>query len=148
MIEKERDSLCRGERPRECLATPLEPATPPPPHPQANTLAYFETLCADTATANMLINSSLASLLVRMLRSAKVPALRARLAGIIGVLVRHATYISDDLAATARGLCLRLRLRLRRSGKRCANVEMCLFACPSLWGSACTVCKAKAIFPV
>ena len=70
------------------------------PQEKANTLAYFETLCADTATANMLINSSLAALLVRMLRVAKVPALRARLAGILGVLVRHSTFISDDLAAT------------------------------------------------
>jgi len=65
-----------------------------------NVLAYFETLCSDTKAANMLINSSLAVLFVRMLKNAKAPTLRVRLASVIGLLVRHATYIADELANT------------------------------------------------
>ena len=33
---------------------------------KVNSLAYFETLCSDTAAANILINSSLMTLFVRM----------------------------------------------------------------------------------
>ena len=63
-----------------------------------NTLGYFETLCMDTGAANMLSNSSLMLLFVRMMRTSKAPALRIRLASVIGLLVRHATYITDELA--------------------------------------------------
>jgi serine/threonine-protein kinase ULK4 len=65
---------------------------------KVNTLGYFETLCMDTGAANMLINSSLMLLFVRMMRTSKAPALRIRLASVIGLLVRHATYITDELA--------------------------------------------------
>ena len=63
-------------------------------------LAYFETLCVDTGAANVLINSSLTILIVRMLRNARMPALRVRLASVLGLLVRHATYIADELVTT------------------------------------------------
>ena len=64
-------------------------------------LAYFETLCTDTGAANVLINSSLTILIVRMLRNARAPTLRVRLASALGLLVRHATtYIADELATT------------------------------------------------
>lgn len=65
-----------------------------------NVLAYFETLCTDTGAANVLINSSLTILVVRMLRNARAPTLRVRLASALGLLVRHATYIADELATT------------------------------------------------
>eukprot|EP00854_Cymbomonas_tetramitiformis_P004153 gene4153-5131_t len=86
---------------------------------KVNTLGYFETLCMDTAAANMLINSSLMLLFVRIMKSSKAPALRIRLANIIGLLVRHATYITDELArsglVTVLAECLRDRNeRLRR----------------------------------
>lgn len=71
-----------------------------------NVLAYFETLCTDTGAANVLINSSLTILIVRMLRNARAPTLRVRLASALGLLVRHATYIADELATT--GHCLGL----------------------------------------
>lgn len=71
---------------------------------QVNVLAYFETLCTDTGSANVLINSSLTVLIVRMLRNARAPTLRVRLASALGLLVRHATYIADELATT--GHCL------------------------------------------
>lgn len=67
---------------------------------QVNVLAYFETLCTDTSAANVLINSSLTILMVRMLRNARAPTLRVRLASALGLLVRHATYIADELANT------------------------------------------------
>lgn len=67
---------------------------------KVNVLAYFETLCTDTGSANVLINSSLTILIVRMLRNARAPTLRVRLASALGLLVRHATYIADELATT------------------------------------------------
>ncbi len=75
-------------------------ASSAPVKDKANALAYFETLCGDTAAANVLINSSLTVLFVRMLRNGRTPLLRVRLASVLGLLVRHATYISDELAGT------------------------------------------------
>ena len=49
-----------------------------PINEKVNALSYFETLCCDTASANVLINSSLMTLFVRMLRASKAPALRVR----------------------------------------------------------------------
>jgi hypothetical protein len=71
---------------------------------KVNVLTYFETLCVDTTSANVLINSSLTMLFVRMLRNSRAPLLRVRLASVLGLLVRHATFIAEELAATqARG---------------------------------------------
>lgn len=67
---------------------------------QVNVLSYFETLCVDTNAANVLINSSLTILFIRMLRNARAPSLRIRLASVLGLLVRHATYIAEELAQT------------------------------------------------
>lgn len=90
-----------------CLLLPPPPlqvyrtiASSAPVKQKANMLAYFESLCSDTAAANVLINSSLTVLFVRMLRNGKLPLLRIRLASVLGLLIRHATYISDELAAT------------------------------------------------
>ena len=65
-----------------------------------NVLAYFESLCGDPGTANVLINSSLMTLFVRLLKSDRSDRLRVRLASVIGKLIRHATYIADELAGT------------------------------------------------
>lgn len=64
---------------------------------QVNVLAYMETLCIDTGAANQLVSSSLAIHFVRMLRTSRAPALRVRLASVLGLLVRHATVIADAL---------------------------------------------------
>ena len=77
---------------------------------QVNVLAYFETLCTDTGSANVLINSSLTVLIVRMLRNARAATLRVRLASALGLLVRHATYIADELATTGAPSLLQLPL--------------------------------------
>jgi hypothetical protein len=47
-------------------------------------LCYFETLCCDTAAANILINSSLTILFIRMLKNAKAGPLRVKLASVLG----------------------------------------------------------------
>ena len=65
---------------------------------KVNTLAYFESLCSDTQAANILVNSSLMTLFVAKLKVAKMPSLRVRLATVMGLLVRHATFIADELA--------------------------------------------------
>ena len=74
-----------------------------------NVLAYFESLCTDAEAANMLINSSLAVLLVHMLRNGRQSALRARQATAVGLLLRHATHIVDELYSTSAHLstCMR-----------------------------------------
>ena len=68
---------------------------------KVNVLTYFETLCTDNGAANILINSSLTILFIRMLRNTKAPSLRIKLASVLGLLVRHATYIAEELAQTS-----------------------------------------------
>ena len=63
-------------------------------------LSYFETLCVDANAANMFVNSSIMSMLVSLMRASKAALIRTRVAAVIGVLVRHATYISEDLVHT------------------------------------------------
>eukprot|EP00884_Botryococcus_braunii_P012001 jgi/Botrbrau1/20801/Bobra.0156s0030.1 len=74
--------------------------SPAPLKDKVNVLAYFESVCGDTAAANVVVNSTLTLLLVRMLRNARAPGLRLRLASLLGLLIRHATYITDDLASS------------------------------------------------
>jgi len=62
-----------------------------------NCLCYFETLCSDTQASNLLVNSSLMKLFIKMLKVYKSPMLRVRLCSVTGLLVRHATFISGDL---------------------------------------------------
>lgn len=69
---------------------------------KVNVLSYFETLCQDTNAANVLINSSLTILFIRMLKTTKAPTLKVRLASVLGLLVRHATFIADELATTGK----------------------------------------------
>lgn len=65
---------------------------------KCNVLGYFESLCQDSNAANVLINSSLVALYVKMLRNAKHDRLRVQLASCLGLLLRHATYISEELS--------------------------------------------------
>eukprot|EP00741_Cyanophora_paradoxa_P004814 tig00000829_g4671.t1 len=62
-----------------------------------NTLAYLETLCEDTQAANMLVNSALMTLFVKMLSKCKSIQLKSRLCSIMGLLVRHATFLEPAL---------------------------------------------------
>ncbi len=84
---------------------------------QVNVLSYFETLCVDTNAANVLINSSLTILFIRMLRNARAPTLRIRLASVLGLLVRHATYITEELSQTGVVEILTEALKVRQGGE-------------------------------
>jgi hypothetical protein len=73
------------------LSCPLPPLLPPraiassaPIKDKTNVLCYFETLCCDTNAANILINSSLTILFIRMLKNAKAGPLRVKLASVLG----------------------------------------------------------------
>ena len=65
---------------------------------KVNTLAYFETLCTEASSANVLANSSLMSMFVRVLASSRSAPLKIKLCSILGLLMRHATHISDEFA--------------------------------------------------
>mmetsp|Transcript_28073 Transcript_28073/g.97140 ORF Transcript_28073/g.97140 Transcript_28073/m.97140 type:complete len:1517 (-) Transcript_28073:39-4589(-) len=62
-------------------------------------LAYCFQLGANADVANYIVNSSLMTLWIRMLGRARdsAPSLRARLALVMGVVVRHATFVSPSL---------------------------------------------------
>mmetsp|Transcript_5487 Transcript_5487/g.20548 ORF Transcript_5487/g.20548 Transcript_5487/m.20548 type:complete len:1380 (+) Transcript_5487:324-4463(+) len=62
-----------------------------------NSLDYFEVLCKDTKSANLLINSSLMKLFIKMLKTNKTAAIRYKLCSVMGLLLRFATFISTDL---------------------------------------------------
>jgi serine/threonine-protein kinase ULK4 len=62
-----------------------------------NTLLYIETLCSDGRFCNLVCNSSLMQLFVKMVKSCKSPMLKAKLAYVIGLLIRHATFVSSEL---------------------------------------------------
>lgn len=72
---------------------------------QVNVLNYLETICCDVYTANIIVNAPLTPLLVRLLAAAGQPALRVRLASVLGMLVRHCTFIDDDVDATGAITC-------------------------------------------
>ena len=64
-----------------------------------NVLSYFETLCTDAFIANVIINSSVMTLCVKFLSQKNLPStFRATTASIMGLLVRHATFIHSDLS--------------------------------------------------
>ncbi|MCO5588972.1 hypothetical protein L7F22_042936 [Adiantum nelumboides] len=65
-----------------------------------NTLKYLETLCTNVEGANALINSPLMHMLVKMLRTSKPPAIRIQVIFTMGLLIRHATLIEEDLASS------------------------------------------------
>uniref|UniRef100_A0A7N0UNZ4 Protein kinase domain-containing protein n=2 Tax=Kalanchoe fedtschenkoi TaxID=63787 RepID=A0A7N0UNZ4_KALFE len=63
-----------------------------------NVIRYLEILSTNGDAANILTNGPIMLLLVKLLRQSKVSALRIQLASLIGLLVRHSTFIEDDLA--------------------------------------------------
>ena len=63
-----------------------------------NALLYFESIIVNSNVANRLINSAFISLFLKMLKSIKSPVVRIRVCSVIGLLIRHATVIDNDLA--------------------------------------------------
>ena len=68
-----------------------------------NVLNYFESLIQNTAVANKLINATFINLLSKMLSSFKFSQLKARICSVIGLLIRFATVIDNDVAES--GMC-------------------------------------------
>ena len=63
-----------------------------------NVIKYLEMLSTNVEAANILTNGPIMLMLVKMLRQSKASALRVQLASLIGLLIRHSTFIEDDLA--------------------------------------------------
>eukprot|EP01012_Entosiphon_sulcatum_P034139 TRINITY_DN43244_c0_g1_i1.p1 TRINITY_DN43244_c0_g1~~TRINITY_DN43244_c0_g1_i1.p1 ORF type:complete len:1236 (-),score=180.50 TRINITY_DN43244_c0_g1_i1:7-3477(-) len=67
-----------------------------------NSLLYFQTLCDEGALANILVNTPLLPLFVRMLQNpTHTPNVKGQLCLVIGLLVRHATYVDYALCGPA-----------------------------------------------
>lgn len=63
-----------------------------------NVIKYLETLSSNADAANILTNGPIMLVLVKVFRQSKTLALRAQLASLIGLLIRHSTFIGEDLA--------------------------------------------------
>lgn len=63
-----------------------------------NVIKYLETLSSNADAANILTNGQIMLVLVKVFRQSKTLALRAQLASLIGLLIRHSTFIGEDLA--------------------------------------------------
>ncbi|XP_058000994.1 serine/threonine-protein kinase RUNKEL isoform X2 [Hevea brasiliensis] len=63
-----------------------------------NLIRYLEMLSNNADAANILTNGPIMLMVVKMLRLSKAAALRVQLASLIGMLIRHSTFIEDDLA--------------------------------------------------
>lgn len=63
-----------------------------------NVVRYLEMLSSNADAANILTNGPIMLVLVKMLRLSKTSALRVQLASLIGLFIRHSTFINDDLA--------------------------------------------------
>ncbi|XP_010245352.1 PREDICTED: serine/threonine-protein kinase RUNKEL [Nelumbo nucifera] len=65
-----------------------------------NTIRYLEMLSGNADAANILTNGPIMMVLVKMLRLSKASTLRVQLASAIGLLIRHSTFIGDDIASS------------------------------------------------
>lgn len=65
-----------------------------------NVIKYLEMLSNNADAANILTNGPIMMVIVKMLRQSKASALRVQLASLIGLLIRHSTFIDDDLASS------------------------------------------------
>eukprot|EP01018_Ginkgo_biloba_P014851 Gb_33195 [translate_table: standard] len=65
-----------------------------------NTLRYLETLSSNVDAANILTNGPVMFTLVKMLRISKPVVLRVQLVSVMGLLIRHATLIEDEVASS------------------------------------------------
>jgi serine/threonine-protein kinase ULK4 len=63
-----------------------------------NTLAYFESVITNSNVANRLINSAFLVLFTHMLKNMKSHMIKIRVCSIVGLLIRHATVIDNDVA--------------------------------------------------
>ncbi|KAH9315049.1 hypothetical protein KI387_023676, partial [Taxus chinensis] len=65
-----------------------------------NALKYLETLSINVDAANILTNGPVLSMLVKLLRISKPTAVRVQLVSVMGLLIRHATIIEDEVGSS------------------------------------------------
>lgn len=65
-----------------------------------NALRYLEMLSGNAESANIITNGPVMLLLVKMFRLSKVSALRVQLVSVMGLLIRHSTFIERDLVSS------------------------------------------------
>ncbi len=65
---------------------------------QVNVLNYLQSIISGQATANPVMDSPITALIVQMLRAPQQGAFQVLLATILGLLVRHCTFIPAGLA--------------------------------------------------
>jgi serine/threonine-protein kinase ULK4 len=63
-----------------------------------NVVRYLEMLSSNADAANILTNGPIMLILVKLLRQSKASALRVQIASLIGLLIRHSTFVDDSLA--------------------------------------------------
>lgn len=63
-----------------------------------NVIRYLEMLSSNSDAANILTNGPIMLVIIKVFRQSKTSALRAQLASLIGLLIRHSTFIGDELA--------------------------------------------------
>lgn len=99
-----------------------------PLNEKINTLKYIETLCTNIDAANILINGPLMPLLVKLLRTTKIPALRVQLTSVMGLLIRHATLIEEELAGSGIVAVLTETLRDKQDKVHLRMMSLCLYS--------------------
>lgn len=63
-----------------------------------NMLVYFESIIQNSNSANRLLNSAFTPLLLKLLKTSKTTQLKLRLCCVIGLLIRHATVIEQEVS--------------------------------------------------
>ena len=87
-----------------------------------NMIRYLEMLSNNADAANILTNGPVMLMLVKMLKQAKVLQLRVQLTSLIGLLIRHSTFIENDLANS--GLLVSLTDGLRDRQEKVRRFSM------------------------
>ncbi|KAL0919394.1 hypothetical protein M5K25_011486 [Dendrobium thyrsiflorum] len=62
-------------------------------------IKYLEILSSNSDAANLIMNGAIMLSLVKMLRHPKSSILRAQIASVVGLFIRHSTYIETELAS-------------------------------------------------
>ncbi|XP_020596014.1 serine/threonine-protein kinase RUNKEL [Phalaenopsis equestris] len=63
-------------------------------------IRYLEILSSNSDAANLIMNGAIMPSLVKMLRHPKSSVLRVQIASVVGLFIRHSTYIETELASS------------------------------------------------
>lgn len=70
------------------------------PQNSEKVIKYLEILSSNSDAANLIMNGAVMLSLVKMLRHPKSSILRAQIASVVGLFIRHSTYIESELASS------------------------------------------------